>query len=180
MTLQRPNNMARPFPPTLHLDNQRAWRQGEDAVFLPIVYDQPVIKPAKPDAIIIQVTLTLQEISLNDPMVDRREESALVNSETELSVSGMFQETAATHDSFTPPSAEALSGEEKRKNLALLMRKAETGDFRAPNQTRKDHSKVDLSFSDAAPPKSKRLSKSVPLLLLSVLALVFFTWIAFR
>jgi hypothetical protein len=157
--MQRPNNLARPFPPTLHLDNQRAWRQGEDAVLLPIVYDHPGIKPANRD---------------------QQEETAMVSCETGLSVSQAFQETAAAHDPFITPPAELLSWEEKRKNLALLMKKAETGDFRAPNQTRKDHSKVDLSFSDAAPPKSKQLSKSVPLLLLSVLALVFFTWIAFR
>lgn len=179
--MQRLNNMAPPFPPTLHLDNQHAWRQGEDAVFLPIVYDHPVIKPAKPDAIIVQVTSTVQEISLNDPMVDQQEETAIVSCETEISISEAFQETAAAHDPFTPPSAELLSWEEKRKNLALLMKKAETGDFRAPGQAaNKAQTDVDLSFNHADPPKSKCLSKSVPLLLLSVLALVFFTWIAFR
>ena len=49
--------MAPPSPPTLHLDTQGAWRQGEDAVLLPIVYDLPAAAPANPDATIIPTVL---------------------------------------------------------------------------------------------------------------------------
>ena len=132
---RRPKTEAQPLPPTLRLDSQRAWRQGEDAVFLPIVYD-----------------LT----------------------------SAAHRDTTITSLDQPSPSLEVLSPEEKRKNLASLKRKAETRDFRAPKQDRKNWVEVDLTFADAEPMKSKHLSISVSLLLFGVLALVFFAWMAFR
>jgi hypothetical protein len=47
--------MAPPSPPTLRLDSQGAWRQGEDAILLPIVYDFPDGARANPDATLIPI-----------------------------------------------------------------------------------------------------------------------------
>jgi len=49
--------MAPPSPPTLHLDTQGAWRQGEDAILLPIIYDPPHVARANSDATIIPIVL---------------------------------------------------------------------------------------------------------------------------
>ncbi|MEO6724693.1 MAG: hypothetical protein ABIP14_05275 [Blastocatellia bacterium] len=53
--------MALPFqlpPQTLHLDSQRAWRQGEDAIFLPIVYDFHEHNLRYPETMIVQAIAT--------------------------------------------------------------------------------------------------------------------------
>ncbi|MDQ3009498.1 MAG: hypothetical protein M3X11_02160 [Acidobacteriota bacterium] len=124
-------------PQTLHLDNQRAWRQGEDAVFLPIVYDLPEYTLRHPETVIVQA------IATDLP-------------------------------------ADFLGREEKRRNFASLKRKADTGDFHLPQATQQNQPEIDPIFDNPGPPKSKRLFKSVLTLLLSVIALVFFAWIAFR
>ena len=132
--------MTSPPMPTLRLDIQRAWRQSEDAILLPIVYDLPGINPANPDAMIVQIAAP----------------------------------------SLPAAPAEVLNLEEKRRNLALLKKRAETGDFRAPKNRYKDQAEIDPSFASTEPKKFKHLSKSVPLLLLGVIALVLFAWMAFR
>lgn len=138
MTRQWPEKMA-PFqlpPQTLHLDSQRAWRQGADAIVLPIVYDLPESNHYF-DTVIIQP----------DP-------------------------------SDLP--ADFLAREEKKKNLASLKKKADTGDFRIPKAARQNQPEVDPTFAVADPPKSKRLFKSVLILLFGVFALIFFVWLIFR
>lgn len=143
--------MAPSLVPTLRLDTARAWRQGRDAVFLPIVYDLLNPDPASAETPLI-------------PLVECHAPPALPV-ETQ------------------PGATETLSREEKQKNLALLKRRAETVNLRSPRKNRKssvEPAQVDPSFNAAAPPEAKHLSRSVPLLLICVLAMVFFAWLAFR
>ena len=176
MTRQRQKKLSPPFPPTLRLDTQHAWRQGEDAIFLPIVYDPPRIKHFDFDAdvMVIQVIPPDAQETIINRVVDQLEEITVVPVPLQ--------------------SAELLSRKEKRKNLASLKRKAETGDFRVPKQAQKDqkdqaeaNTPVPAPAPESVPPKPKpaqpkpkHLSNSVPLLLLAVLTLAFFAWMAFR
>ena len=138
MTRQWPEKMA-PFqlpPQTLHLDSQRAWRQSENAIVLPIVYDLPE--------------------------------------------HGLYFDTIINQPIASDLPADFLGREEKRRNLASLKRKADTGDFRIPKTAQQNQPEVDPTFANADPPKSKRLFNSVLMLLFSVFALIFFVWLTFR
>lgn len=81
MTTQRPNILAPPSPPTLHLDTQGAWRQGEDAVLLPIVYDLPDVARANPDAAIIPIVLSAAQPSVPEIIGQKEKEMNLASSE---------------------------------------------------------------------------------------------------
>jgi len=127
----------------LRLDSQRAWRQGEDAILFPIVYELPSFTPVHPDEVIVDIS--------------------------------------RQRASFLP--VELLSWEERKKNLASLKKKAETGNFRVPKNAQKNQLEIDPSFAapvDPVLPQSKHLSRSVPLLLLAVIALVLVAWRMFR
>lgn len=161
MTEQRPERMTHSRPPTLRLDNQRAWRQSENAVIIPIVYDSTWLTPNPAEAPVV-----IASVSPPQPPPPL--------SPTPVS------EIPDWPNWPNWPDWPGVDEEEERR-LAALKRKADSEEFQLPVV---EADEVDsffiinpaLSFSDHA----KHLSTAVPLLLLGGIALVVFAWVAFR
>ena len=153
---RKPKNKAQPRPPTLHVDTRQAWRQSEDAVILPIIYDSSMSArtTGAPDSILIPILpITWPHLPL---------ESAVSQ----------------------PPFIETLSSEEDRKmKLAVLKQRAELAKTRITRNSTRHTNGVppvvpapEITFVE----KARHLSTAVPLLLLGVVALVLFAWATFR
>lgn len=157
MKTQNPPNKSQPRPPTLHLDHHRAWRQSENAVIIPIVYDflDPVREAARCNALYIPIASTTPEpLPLSSPVQVSR--PVLRTDET----------MAARERQQTLPAVE--------ENHLALARVA----VLVPNQPHPDS----VFFVSSRPSFSPahHLSTAVPLLLLGGIALVVFAWMAFR
>ncbi|MDX2040104.1 MAG: hypothetical protein SF097_02595 [Acidobacteriota bacterium] len=168
MTQRRSKSGFQLRTPMARVDLQHAWRQNEDAVILPIVYElaEPDSRRLQPDSDIVAINWPLK-------LPSRR------------------------HHNTSIISLDVLSGEEDRKKkLALLKDKVESARARVLGRGKfqdKDESSTtnnqsnppqNLSAATGAKPnssgKSPYFSTAVQLLLLSVIALVVFAWICFR
>lgn len=160
MMQRKPKSKFQPTQPTLRVDSQLAWRQGDNAVILPIVYEpaEPELPKSNPDAAIVTINWPLKVPS-------RKLKTSII-------------------------SIEGLSSEEDRKEkLALLKQKVESAKERIikTRTLRTKELRADAR-SNAEPVdgrqnstrKSKYFATAVQLLLLSVIALVVFAWMCFR
>ena len=160
MMQRKPKSKFQPTQPTLRVDSQLAWRQGDNAVILPIVYElaEPDRPKSNPDAAIVTINWPLKVPS-------RKLKTSII-------------------------SIEGLSSEEDRKEkLALLKQKVESAKERIikTRTLRTKELRADAR-SNAEPVdgrqnstrKSKYFATAVQLLLLSVIALVVFAWMYFR
>ena len=155
-------------PPTLRVDSQRAWRQGEDAIILPIVYElvEPQGRRLQPDSTIVSIPWPMK-------MPARRHKTSII--------------------SLGIPTNE----EDRKKKLALLKKKVESAKARvlknrkavAPEtkpavnhalpQAHSNHFAAANTMPNSAA-KTGYFATAVQLLLLSVIALVVFAWVCFR
>ena len=118
MTTQRPNKKAPPSPPTLHLDTQGAWRQGEDAILLPIVYDPPDVPRANPDGAIIPIVLPAMQPSAPEVISQKEKEMNLTSPEREAEAEDFY---TSKPDWAQPAEADfffADAGREKSRYLS--------------------------------------------------------------
>ena len=62
MMQRKPKSKFQPTQPTLRVDSQLAWRQGDNAVILPIVYEpaEPELPKSNPDAAIVTINWPLK------------------------------------------------------------------------------------------------------------------------
>lgn len=158
MTKPNPPKKNQPCPPRtlrLRLDNRQAWRQGDSAIIIPIVYDllDSQRDAAKRDTLIIPIALltpppppplieVLGPATLTDEALPLREEpetqpAALENEPTLAAVPAFATAHPHPDSLFFTPSGSTFS-------------------------------------------RAHHLSTAVPLLLLGGIALVFFAWMAFR
>ncbi|MBL8189328.1 MAG: hypothetical protein JNK38_15070 [Acidobacteria bacterium] len=155
-------------PPTLRVDSQRAWRQSEDAIILPIVYElaEPAGRSLQPDSTIVSIPWPMK-------MPARRHKASII--------------------SLGIPTNE----EDRKKKLALLKKKVESAKARVLKSRKPQASQtepaVDAALPNASPESSHAVTANpnsignsayfataVQLLLLSVIALVVFAWVCFR
>lgn len=155
-------------PPTLRVDSQRAWRQSEDAVILPIVYElaEPAGRHLQPDSTIVSIPWPMK-------MPARRHKASIIS----LGISA--------------------DEDVRKQKLALLKKKVESAKARVLKsrkpQPAKTQPTIDATLPKARPDYSNVVSANpnsignsayfataVQLLLLSVIALVVFAWVCFR
>lgn len=157
MKTQNPPNNSQPRPPTLHLDHHRAWRQSENAVIIPIVYD-----------FLDSICDAAQCNALNIPIASATAEPP------PLSLPVEFTRPVAWTD-------ETMPGREPQGPLSAI-EKSQPELARVPvfvtNQSHPDS--VFFAPSRSTFSHAHHLSTAVPLLLLGGIALVLFAWIAFR
>lgn len=148
-------------PPTLRVDSQRAWRQSENAVILPIVYELAEAdgRRLQPDSAIVSIAWPLK-------LPSRRYDTSIIPVEI--------------------PNDE----EDRKKKLALLKKKVESAKERVlkKRKLRRNDDQPDVvsDASETTGAKPNPISRTpyfataVQLLLLSVIALVVFAWVCFR
>ncbi len=157
MKPQNPPNNSQPRPPTLHLDHHRAWRQSENAVIIPIVYDflDPVLDAAKCNA-------------LNIPIASTASEPAPLPSPVHFSRMVLWTDEtmAARETQETLPAVEENQLELTRVPVFVTDQPHPDSVFFASSRPTFSH--------------THHLSTAVPLLLLAGIAVVLFAWIAFR
>lgn len=155
-------------PPTLRVDSERAWRQGEDAVILPIIYEpaEPKGRRLQPDSDIVAITWPMKLPS------SRRDTSII--------------------------SLDILNNEQDRKKkLSLLKNKVESAKARVVNRRKIQDNDNSVAAKKGQPNphsnqakaaganlnssgKAQYFSIAVPLLLFGVIALVVVAWLCFR
>jgi hypothetical protein len=168
MKPRKPKTGFQPRPPTLRVDSQHAWRQNEDAIILPIVYElaEPQGRRLQPDSTIVPIPWPMK-------MPARRHKTSII--------------------SFGLPTNE----QDRKQKLALLKKKVESAKARVlknrnpatpetPPDVNNDLPTAHTNHPTAAnaivnsTAKTGYFATAVQLLLLSVIALVVFAWVCFR
>jgi len=155
-------------PPTLRVDSQHAWRQSEDAVILPIVYElaEPEGRRLQPDSDIVSIPWPMKMpnsrhktsiISLGIPTNedDRKQKLALLKKKVESAKARVLKNRNPATPETQPDVNHALPTAHPNHPTAANMTQNSAG-------------------------KTRYFATAVQLLLLSVIALVVFAWVCFR
>lgn len=150
--MRRPKKMTQPhLPPlTLQSDQQQVWREGEDAIIIPIRYDllDSAQNVAEHDALITPI------ISAPSPPV------GIIGS--------------------SPPNEILAQRKNEESLLPSSKREAELVLIPAPTSAQPHPDSLFIFPSDSTFNRAHHLSRAVPLLLLGGIALVLFAWLVFR
>lgn len=168
MTQWKPKSRFQPNTPTLRVDSQQAWRQSEDAVILPIVYElaEPNGHRSQPDSAILPITWPMKLPT------SRRHNTSIISLEVLNNEQDRKQKLALLKDKVESAKARVL----KRGKLLGKKDSPET-EANSPNAN-PPHSTA--SGAKTSPSKPRYFSTAVQLLLLSVIALIVFAWVCFR
>lgn len=161
-----PPRKHQPRPPTLRLDHHQAWRQSENAIIIPIVYDfiDPAREEARRNALIIPIVRP-EPIAAAEPIA-------------------LFQPASSPPLNLAASAgiADEIAPRPARQLKPLTTHEYEPG-LAARSTLAVAQAHPDSLFfvpSGSAFSRTHHLSTAVPLLLLCGIALVFFAWMAFR